>query len=533
MIHPIAYNPGCYTDAELEAIFVARKKTFDYFLNSILANEKGEAPQHHLIIGQRGMGKSTLLHRLAAELRKASHKEKFLPLTFPEELYNVTSLAKFWLTSLDAFADALEARGAGESLRRLDNDIDRLAKSAVRAKEIFRTFLDWAEELNCRPVLLIDNINLIFSRLKAEERQSLRGCLMQPDAPILLGGSVTEISYTEKYTAPFYDFFQKSYLRKLSYPEAVAVLRNLAVLQDNQVALTSLNQHPARLQTLYVLTGGSPRAMTLLYPIISNGFSGELYRDLEGLLDSVTPLYKARFEKLTAAQMQTVLDAVALEWKPVNLEQLREVTGMQNSQLSPQLKRLTESGWLSAVETPETRGKSYEVAERFFNVWYLMRRGKRRDRHKIKSSIEFLEDFYKKNPLEVAEINRVTLADSLSVYQNPRDIDFLAEVSRHIKANNIGLLQNCLERHLTAKEKNGSKIEEFWYEFALLILENPITTPVLQTFQTTGYREKMRPYYEAIAALAHEKSDLYVNSIPAEMRAVTREIMQKIRDLKM
>ena len=84
MIQPIAYNPGRYTDKELELLFVARQKEFKYFLDNILANNTGECPQAHLIIGQRGMGKSTLLHRLAAELRKKPNSTRFIPLTFPE-----------------------------------------------------------------------------------------------------------------------------------------------------------------------------------------------------------------------------------------------------------------------------------------------------------------------------------------------------------------------------------------------------------------------------------------------------------------
>lgn len=389
----IAHNPGRYTDAQLEQIFVARQREFAYFMEKIASVKTSEAPQHLLLYGQRGMGKSTLLHRLAAELRKADFNKIYLPLTFPEEQYNVNTLQKFWLNCLDALADALEQSGRQQLTDELDADIQQISqgKSEIAPNKIFNR---WCKKLSVRAVLLVDNIDLIFSKISKAERHQLRAQLMRPTAPILIGGSVAELTRLQKHDEPFYDFFIIHQLRRLDFAAAKAVLTNLARLQNNQQLLQDLEQHPGRLRTLYELTGGSPRTMTLLYPILVQGFGADIYQDLEALLDSVTPLYKARFEELTAAQMQTVLDAVALAWKPVSLEQLRQTTQLANPQLSPQLKRLVAAGWLITKNTHDTRGKRYEVAERLFNVWYLMRRSSRRQRREIQYLTYFLEHFY-------------------------------------------------------------------------------------------------------------------------------------------
>jgi hypothetical protein len=45
------------------------------------------------------------------------------------------------------------------------------------------------------------------------------------------------------------------------------------------------------------------------------------------------------------------------------------------------------------------------------------------------------------------------------------------------------------------------------------------------------FRERMRPYYEAIAALSNGKAQLYVNSTPVEMQELTRDIMARIKAL--
>jgi hypothetical protein len=115
------------------------------------------------------------------------------------------------------------------------------------------------------------------------------------------------------------------------------------------------------------LTGGSPRTTTMLFKLIINGFAKEINDDLEALLDEITPLYKARFEKLST-QMQVIVDAIALHWDPINLEQLRDATRLGNSQLSPQIKRLLEVGWIESLDAYKAKGKAYQISERFFSI---------------------------------------------------------------------------------------------------------------------------------------------------------------------
>ena len=73
------YNPARLKDAEIDAAFVVRKAVFDRMLGEIAAEKPSSRAQHHLIVGQRGMGKSTLLaSHLAAELRtNAGTRETF------------------------------------------------------------------------------------------------------------------------------------------------------------------------------------------------------------------------------------------------------------------------------------------------------------------------------------------------------------------------------------------------------------------------------------------------------------------------
>ena len=87
------------------------------------------------------------------------------------------------------------------------------------------------------------------------------------------------------------------------------------------------------------------------------------------------------------------------------LEKLEEITGLPSTSLSPQLNRLRKNGQI--VESKSSRAhKNYLLAERFYNIWYLMRHGTRRGRRRVKWLTAFLTSYY-------APEERVILAERL------------------------------------------------------------------------------------------------------------------------
>lgn len=401
------FNPGRLTDEEIEQSFISRIPFFEYLFKKIIDEPANSIPQHYLIIGQRGMGKTSLLVRIAAELRKNPYNKTFIPLTFPEEQYNIDRLSKFWLNCLDALADALDKENNKKELAALDAEISAISKEAnLDANVVYTKFKIWTNAIKRRPVLLVDNLNLIFEKINKEEQHQLRAILISNDSPILIGASATSIDETINYGAPFYDGFQISYLKKLTFRESLDVLQNLAKITGNENFETIFIKQKGRLEALYQLTGGTPRTLAILFPLIQDGFSEGIQTDLDALLDAITPLYKARFDEL-APQLQVVMDAVALNWDPINLERLREVTQLENAQLSPQLKRLIDVGWLQKLDAYKAKGGAYELSERFFNVWYLMRRSSRRQKRELYCLTKFLESFYGNDIHKIAK-NRIT-----------------------------------------------------------------------------------------------------------------------------
>lgn len=406
-LHRMAiFTPGRQSDDEIRASFIARQDVLDRILEDIRATRAGSIPQHHLLIGQRGMGKTTMLRRLHVAIREQPLAQSFIPLGFPEEQYSVDRLSTVFLNCLDALADTLEQENGSEILiTKIDEAVERLRKDRaaeeIVAQDAERTLLDIAAEIGRRPVLLVDNLGLIFERLKKPELHQFRAFLMKNSAPIIIGASAQMLD--QDYAAPFYDHFKTHPLGRLSYEDMRDVILRLAERTGNIDIPARIDQESGRLHALHALTGGNPRATRILFDVFSHGFSQEAYQDLEMLLDWMTPLYKARFEELSP-QAQIVVSSIATMWEPVVLSRICEATRLQANQISPQLDRLKKADVIEevTVDPPDRTGPipeqrtprdrtGYQITERFFNIWFLMRQATRRDKRNLIYLTRFIE----------------------------------------------------------------------------------------------------------------------------------------------
>ena len=409
------YNPQRQNNDVAEKLFVVRQKQFKLLLDKIVKEKKDSIPQHHLIISQRGMGKTTILKRLEVELHKHEYRQQFIPLLFPEEQYNIKDHAEFWLNCLNALANSLEQeKYPDETVENIDKIIKELSGETTQiiVEEANKYLINICCDLKRRPVLLIDNIGLVFIRLDKnketkQEQWLFRKLFSKSGGPIIVGAGVTIQDDILNQNMPFFDFFQIHHLEKLSFEEFLELLKNLGKhVQNNTHLLNTIELEKPRLQALYQFIGGNPRMAVMLFKLLVKGFSAEISSDLDALVDEVTPLYKARFEELSQ-QQQIILDAIAMNWDAIPFKALSINTGLAINQLSPQLKRLFEEGWIDTVvadkksrKTTEKidgiiKGSAYFICERFFNIWFLIRNNSRRQKRGVHNLSEFLECFYR------------------------------------------------------------------------------------------------------------------------------------------
>ena len=405
------YNPQLLTPDELRRNFVVRREELTRLLEELSARANA-TPQHHLVLAQQGMGKTTLLHGLAHEVEAdAELAAAYIPLLFPEEQYNIRNLGDLWVNCLDALAEALERMGDSDGAA----EVDELVRGLPRGEELEDAardaLLEQARSRGRKLLLLLDNADMVFSRIEGGD-WSLRRALQAHPELVVIGASATSMESTYKYDAAFFDFFATMRLDGLGPEEAVALVLRLADDQEQPDVRRMVEEHPERVEPIRLLCGGNPRTLVALFEVMIDD-SGSVSTDLSVLLDRYTPHYKARFDSLSP-QAQTIVDALCLHWDPATAAALAERTGHGVNTVSSQLDRLVGAGLVekhSAIDpvTGERRRRNaFQIAERFFNIWYLVR-SSRRERRRLRAFVRVLEAMHTKTP--VADVP--TLDDAL------------------------------------------------------------------------------------------------------------------------
>lgn len=547
---PALYNPGLWSAAEARAYYIARTSLLERLLGDLRREVPGSQPQHRLIVGQRDMGKSTLLRRLAIGVEDDAQLEKqWLPLIFPEEQYNVGSLADFWLNCLDALGDLQEARGDHALASAIDAEVERIDRGD--SDGALRALLRIAGKLQRRVLLLVDNIDLILERIKTQD-WALREVLQGHSELLLVGASGSALKAAYDYGAAFYDFFKIDELRGLSEDEMRETILTLARLRGADDVVRRIESDPGRLPVLHTLTGGNPRTAVLLYGALLKGVDGDVRSDLEALLDEVTPLYKARFDELPT-QAQQLLDKLALNWDPITARGLADLLGWPVNLVSAQLDRLAGSGVVEKVKFGSGKRLAFQVGERFFNIWYLMR-ASRRVRRKLMWLVEFLRAFFSADELHKLARQRLS-----ACVTDAQDVEYTRAPSRKLpesaanEARGVelepengtdiflfacrlfahgnpdeALLVSC--RWLTwlgAQESADTETLEAVVALVQRACASKRAAEILAALDASEVGQRYRPVREALAAVVAGNAD-FLNGVAPEVRKPALEVLALI-----
>ena len=125
------HNPSLLPPEVLLAEFTARRPLLATLLDIVRHNAPGQPPQHALVIGARGMGKTTTLWAVAHSVNSDPElSRQWQPVVFDEESRRVGDLADFWLEAIRQWEHATRdsANRAGHLLDTAGPDIEEKAK---------------------------------------------------------------------------------------------------------------------------------------------------------------------------------------------------------------------------------------------------------------------------------------------------------------------------------------------------------------------------------------------------------------------
>lgn len=380
-VTPVKYNPGIHGDQELIRSFVVRKIELALALETLRENAaaKHSSNQHLLFVGPRGIGKTMLVRRVAAEVRAVPElSAAWYPIVFGEDPYQVCSPGEFWLEALFHLAEQTKDERWTQAYQGLKAEQDE-----VRLRErALAHLMDFADQDGKRLLLIVENLNrLLGEQIEPSRHWDLRHTLQNERRVMLLGTATTRFEEIENIDKAWFEMFSIHDLRPLDHADCMALWRSA----------TGDNAPPGRVRAVQILTGGNPRLLVILASFAAKRSFREFMEELTQLVDDHTEYFKSHLDHLPAVERK-VFAALLDIWDPVGARDIARAARMNVNNVSVQLSRLVARGAVAVVQQ-DRRRKLYQAAERLFNIYYLMRRrGHASDR--VRAAVDFMVRFY-------------------------------------------------------------------------------------------------------------------------------------------
>ncbi|MFO0589774.1 MAG: AAA family ATPase [Polyangiaceae bacterium] len=422
------HNPAFLSREELVRSFVARQEDLAFVLDHI-ADNTGPSSQHLLVVAPRGMGKTTLVLRAADAVRtEPRFSEEWYPLVYAEETYEVMSAGELWLEGLRHLADQTndpEMLAVHKDLRR-EPDEQRLYDRALGR------LLEFADQHKKRILLVIENLHMLLDeQISKADAWKLRKTLQHERRLMLLATATSSFEAIDNAEQAFFDQFRIYRLEPLDLESARRVWSYVA-------GVPASAEH---MRPLQILTGGNPRLLAILASFAGGMSLRALMGDLVRLVDDHTTYFKSNVDSLPAKERKVYITLAEL-WQPSTAREVAEVARMTPSEVSALLNRLTQRG--AVTTSGEERKRVYQLAERMYNIYYLMRRSGG-DESRVRAVVDFMVAFY--DPVSMSRVIRAIAEEGSGL----GDLD---------RRDHLLVMESLFRR------ESNPRVREFWWKEA-------------------------------------------------------------------
>ncbi len=382
------FNPGFLSDQELVDSFCVRVPEFEMLVQTIRESTDSSNP-HQLVVGPRGSGKTTLLLRVAVEVKRDPElRRAWLPVVFPEESYEVATCGEFWMQCLTHLANQTPQDGGGIDLARAVAEVRTERDDQRLAARCLAAVLDFAIQEDRRLLLIVENLNMLFDDINDPDvGWQLRHTLQNEPRILVLASATSRFDEIERYGRAMYDLFNVQELQRLD-TDACAVIWKEASHRDPDKGV---------IRSLEILTGGNPRLLAIIARFGAMLSFRELMDNLLTLVDDHTEYFKSHLDALGVQERRVYL-ALARLWRPATAREVSEHARLPTNNCSALLGRLVDRGAVQ-IAGGRPRRKQYYVAERMYNIYYLLRIGRGSDRL-VEALVRFMRSFYSPSELE-------------------------------------------------------------------------------------------------------------------------------------
>jgi len=374
----VKYNPAFLSKEELVKSFVVRHAELELIVQ-VLRENVTKSNQHVLVIGPRGVGKTMLALRVVEEVRREKDLiERWYPLVFSEESYQVTTPGEFWLEALFHLGQKTGEDCWKQTYKELSKEQD---ENRLRERALGQ-LMDFADAQGKRILLIVENFNMLLGeQLGDRDGWALRHTLLNEPRIMLLATATSRFEEVDNCGKAMFELFRPLELKPLEEEDC----RKL------WTSVTGKEPHNKRVRPLQILTGGNPRLLAIVSIFAVQMSLRELMDDLMQLVDEHTEYFKSHLDNLPAIERKVYLGLAEL-WKPATAREVANLARLNVNKTSSLLRRLMERGAVVLADGSKKK-KLYQVAERMYNIYYLMRRRGAPSR-RVKAFVMFMADFY-------------------------------------------------------------------------------------------------------------------------------------------
>lgn len=299
---PLYHSDIVQSPEKFDEYFTVNKQLLYVLTDSIQQESPDSIPQPRIIIGAEGSGKTWLLHALKYKLDK-------------DTSYKVTLCEGSQFQS---------------------------------GEQVIKTFSDVSVNKDKRPVILIDNLNLVLNMMSNDEQYQLRGMLNKNGAPILVGTASSLPKALSDYTAAFFDGFAIHNIGSISENDTIAILELKNERQEN------------RAKILLSIVGTTIRNIQLVRNIIAVSSSAET--DGQILLDYLYPPMQLKLSSFPPLSRQ-IITAAAKSEDGLLLSELSAKLKIAANRISPYVTKLVKDQVLIR-EGASARKATYLLADK-------------------------------------------------------------------------------------------------------------------------------------------------------------------------
>jgi len=457
----IKYNPEFLSDEELIESFVVRNNELSLILDIIRNNTGSAANQHILVIGPRGSGKTTLVQRVAAEVRRdKAISESWYALRFAEESYEVSTPGEFWLEALFHLGVQTKDKRWYKIYEELKSEQD---ETRLRERALAQ-LLNFADGQNKRLMIIVENLQMLLGeQITPDGAWELRHTLLNEPRIMMISSANSHFDLIDVVGHAMYDLFRIIELKALSESECRGFWQSR----------TKEELELGQIQPIRILTGGNPRLLVILTDFITKQSFADLMRNLTQLVDDHTDYFKSHLDSLPAKERK-IFVALADLWDPSTAREIAKAARVDVSLTSAQLARLEMKGAVEVIA--KKRGKrKYQVTERLYNIYYLIRR-RGGPSSRVKALVQFMVTFYSgKDDKLLRSVKLFTEeAKHLSKDEKSDHIEFLANLIHQIEAPKLkfAVFTECAGADLNMFENHPDVVLEIAPEWSMAALYN-------------------------------------------------------------